>query len=435
MGKEQASAVKERMEGPVKNWFKLDNAGKLYPAIKNSRWTSLFRVSIALLEPVEPVALQQAVNDILPRFPSFAVRIRKGLFWYYLEENTAPFSILKDEGHPCIRMKWKENGGYLFRVLYHDRRISLEVFHAIADGSGGIAFMKTLVAQYLRRCGIHVPAVDGILDIQAEPEADELEDAYKRLPGGYRSKRKEKPAYHLPASREVPHTLHVTVARISVQALKDESKKYGVTITEYLTAVMIYVIYQVQRSGKRDKKLPVKVSVPVNMRNYFPSKTLRNFSFFINPGIEPRMGDFSFDEVIRQTHYYMRYNLNYKFLAAGIATNVASERNVFIRLCPLFLKNLVINGVFKRVGESGVSATITNLGPMVLPQEMRSYIEHAEIILGPASTGRSNCAAISYGDEMTLAFSRNIRESTLEREVLRFLVKSGIPVLVESNQG
>jgi hypothetical protein len=35
---------------------------------------------------------------------------------------------------------------------------------------------------------------------------------------------------------------------------------------------------------------------------------------------------------------------------------------------------------------------------------------------------------------MTLTFSRNIRESTLEREVLRFLVKAGIPVLVESNQ-
>ena len=417
-----------------KKWFKLDNAGKLYPAIKNSRWTSLFRVSVAFFEPIDPVALQQAVNDILPRFPSFAVRLRSGLFWYYLEENTAPFSILRDEGHPCIRMRWKENCGYLFRVLYHECRISLEVFHAISDGSGGIAFMKTLAAQYLRRRGIHVPATDGVLDLNAEPDPQEVEDAYKRLPNSHRAKRKEQAAYHLPATREIPHTLHLTAARISVQALKNEAKKHGVTITEYLTSVMIYVVYKVQQSGKHDKKMPVKVSVPVNMRNYFPSKTLRNFSFFINPGIDPRMGEYSFDEVLLQTHHYMRYHLNSKFLAAGIATNVASERNIFIRISPLFLKNLIINGIFKKVGESGVSATLTNLGPISFPKEMLVHIAHTEIILGGASSGQCNCAAISFGDEMTLAFSRNIRESTLEREVLRFLVKAGIPVLVESNQ-
>ncbi len=419
---------------PTKNWFRLDNAGKLYPAIKNSRWTSLYRMSVALNEPVDPVALQQAVNDILPRFPSFAVRIRKGVFWYYLEENTSPFSILRDEGHPCIRMRWKENGGYLFRVLYHDRRISIEVFHAIADGSGSIVFLKTLVAQYLRRRGIDIPKSDGILDIHDQPEAEEVEDAYGRLPSGFKAKRKEKRAYHLPNTREIYHTLHFVTARISVESLKKAAKPLGVTITEYLTAVMVYVIYQVQQSGKYDKKSPVKVSVPVNMRSFFPSKTLRNFSFFINPGIDPRLGIYSFEEVLQLTHYYMRYHLNEKFLVAGIATNVASERNVFIRICPLFLKNLIINGIFKRVGESGVSATITNLGAMALPKEMRPYVEHAEVILGPASKGRCNCSAISLGDEMTLTFSRNIRESTLEREVLRFLVKAGIPVLVESNQ-
>lgn len=419
---------------PTKNWFRLDNAGKLYPAIKNARWTSLYRMSVALTVPVEPVALQQAVNDILPRFPSFAVRIRKGVFWYYLEENNTPFSILKDEGHPCIRMRWKENGGYLFRVLYHDRRISIEVFHAIADGSGSIVFLKTLVAQYLRRRGIDIPVTDGILDIHAQPEAEEVEDAYSRLPSGFKAKRKEKRAYHLPNTKEISHTLHIVAARISVEALKKTAKAYGVTITEYLTAVMIYVIYIVQQSGKHDKKSPVKVSVPVNMRSFFPSKTLRNFSFFINPGIDPRLGIYTFEEVLHLSHYYMRYHLNEKFLVAGIATNVASERNLFIRICPLFLKNLIINGVFKRVGESGVSTTITNLGAMILPKEMLPFVEHAEVILGPAYTGHSNCSAISLGDEMTLTFSRNIRESTLEREVLRFLVKAGIPVLVESNQ-
>ena len=294
--------------------------------------------------------------------------------------------------------------------------------------------MKTLAAQYLRRRGVDIPATEGVLDISAPPEKEEVEDAYGRLPAGYRAKRKEIRAYHLPGTWEIPHTLHFIAARISVQALRDTAKGYGVTITEYLTAVMIYVIYRVQQNGKLDKKSPVKVSVPVNMRGFFPSKTLRNFSFFINPGIDPRMGIYTFEEVLHLTHYYMRYHLNEKFLAAGIATNVASERNMFIRVCPLFLKNLIINGIFKRVGESGVSATFTNLGAMTLPKAMLPHIAHVEVILGGSATPRSNCSAVSLGDEMTMVFSRNIRESTLEREMLRFLVKAGIPVLVESNQ-
>ncbi len=419
---------------PPKNWFRLDNAGKLYPAIKNSRWTSLYRMSVSLTEPVDPVKLQQAVNDILPRFPSFAVRIRKGAFWYYLEENTSPFSILRDEGHPCYRMRWQESGGYLFRVLYYGCRISLEMFHGIADGSGSIVFLKTLVAQYLRRQGISIPCTDGVLDIGEPPAKEEVEDAYGLLPKGFRQKRTEKRAYHLPATREVYHTLHVVTARMPVEALKKAAKAYDVTITEYLTSVMIYVCYLVQQNGKRDKRSPVKVSVPVNMRSYFPSRTLRNFSFFINPGIDPRYGTYSFEEVLRLIHYDMRYHLDKRFLAAGIATNVASERNVFIRICPLFIKNLIMNGIFKRVGESRVTTTITNLGVMTLPSAMQPYVTQAEVLLGAAATGRCNCGAISLKDEMTLAFTRNIRETTLERETIRFLVEAGIPVTVESNQ-
>ncbi len=422
-------------ETEKKHWFRLDNAGKLYPAIKTSRWTSLFRVSIVLKDPIDPVSLQQAVNDILPRFPSFAVRIRKGIFWYYLEENNSPFSILKDEGHPCMHMRHNENGGYLFRVLYYQCRISLEVFHAISDGTGGVTFLKTLAAQYLRRRGIDVPSTDGILDIAQPPVKEETEDAYGRLPrGGARMKREEGGAYHLPATREVPHTLHVLAARMPVAALHKVAKELGVTITEYLVAVMIFTSYQVQQEGKRDKKLPIRVSVPVNMRKYFKTQTLRNFSFFVNPGIDPRYGDYSFLEVLNQTHTFMKHFLNGKFLMAGIATNVASERNILIRLCPLFLKNIVINGVFKRVGESGVTATLTNIGEIKLPQEMASQTEHFELMLGAAAAARCNCAALSFQGEMTLMFTRNIRESTLEREVLRFLVKAGIPITVQSNQ-
>ena len=53
-----------------RQWFKLDNAAKLYPAVSTSRWSSTFRVSAELEEMVDPLLLQDAVNRVLPRFPA-----------------------------------------------------------------------------------------------------------------------------------------------------------------------------------------------------------------------------------------------------------------------------------------------------------------------------------------------------------------------------
>lgn len=418
-----------------KDWFRLDNAAKLYPAIETSKWSSLFRASMVLKEQVDADRLEQAVNQVLNRFPSFKVRLRKGVFWYYLEQNDQPFHVIKDEGHPCMHMGRNENGGYLFRVLYYRSRISLEIFHALTDGTGGLIFLKTLVAQYLRLDGAIIPNTNGILDIREQPKPEELEDAYKKISlGGVHSSRKEARAYHIKGTWEMPHTVHLVSAHLSVAALKEKAKEHKVTITEYLTAVFLYTIYTIQQREKRDMRAPVKVSVPVNMRKFVETQTLRNFAFYVNVGIDPALGEYTFPEVVQLCHHYIRYYMNPKFLFAGIATNVASEKNVLIRICPLFLKNFVLNFVYNQVGESLFTTTFTNLGVMDLPKAMVPYIHHGEMMLGGASSGRCNCGGISFQDDLVLTFSRNIREATLEREVLRFLVEQGLEITVSSNQ-
>lgn len=427
--------MKKQEDYKSRTWFRLDNAAKLYPAIETSRWSSLYRMSFLFHEPIDPAALQQAVEDILPRFPAFAVRLKRGFFWYYFEENPKPFVVKADEGHPCMPMKRSENNGYLFRVLYDEYRLSVEIFHALCDGTGGIIFIKTLAAQYLRRMGYTIPATHGILTLDETPDPEETEDAFSRLPlNGIKASRKETTSYHLPATKEPPHTLGIISGRVPIDLLLEKARSYGVTITEYVAAAMVYTIYQTQQKSRRDKNLPVKISVPVNMRKYFKTKTLRNFSFFINPGIDPKYGTYTFSEVLEEIHGFMRYQLNAKFLLAGIATNVSSERNPLIRIFPLFIKNLVINGVFRWVGDKGIATTFTNLGNIALPPEMATHIKTYEVLLGPAATPRSNCGGASYGGEMGFFFTRNIRETTLEREFFRFLVEEGLPVTVESNQ-
>lgn len=416
-------------------WFKLDNAGKLYPAIATSQWSSVFRASVVLKEAIDPVRLQTAVDRVLPRFPTMAVRMRRGFFWYYLESNPEPLAVMPDTGHPCMPFHWKDNNGYLLRVLYYRKRISVEFFHSITDGGGGMVFLKTLAAEYLRTGGLRIPSGEGVLDLKRKPSITEMEDAFQRAPlPKLKASRKETRAYHFPATAEPPHTLHIITASMPFLAVRERSKALGVTPTEYLVAVMLYVSYlQQNKQGVRTLR-PLRVSVPVNMRAYFQTDTLRNFSSFINPEIDPRLGEYTFEEVAQNVHAFMRYNLNPKFLFATIATNVEDERRLLLRLFPLPFKNLAINGVFRFVGERAFTTTLTSIGQVKAPDAMMAHVERFELLLGASATSACNSALISTGDTMLLIFTRNHRETTLPRETLRFLVERGIPVTVESNQ-
>ena len=417
-----------------KRWFKLDNAGKLYPAVSNSHWSSTFRVSAELEETVDPARLQKAVNLVLPRFPSLKVRMRAGIFWYYLEEIETPLTVRPDVGHPCMPFRFRQDHGYLLRVFYYQKRISAEFFHALTDGTGGLAFIKTLAVEYLRLGGKKVTFDHGAMNPKDCPAPEEIQDAFTRMPlPRVRISRKETRAYHFPATAEIPHTLHVIAASIPCDQVLALARKMGVTLTEYLVSIMLLVAYQNQERQKKGALLPVRVSVPVNMRSFYPVASMRNFSSFINPGIDPRLGRYTFEEIAREVHAYMRYYLSPKFLCATIATNVADEQNLFIRLVPLLIKNLVIGSVFRRSGDRLVTSTLTNLGLSPLPTGAQGLIRRFEFQLGSPSAPLCNCASITTGNELRLVFSSNIRETTLPREMLRFLVSQGVPVAVESN--
>ncbi|MDR0898072.1 MAG: hypothetical protein LBN04_09470 [Oscillospiraceae bacterium] len=420
---------------PPTPWYPLDNAGKLYPAIATARWSSVFRLSAAMRAPVIARLLQQALDRVLPRFPAMAVRLRKGFFWYYFEQNPRPLPIQKDEGHPCMPFRFKANNGFLLRVLYDDRRISVEFFHSLADGAGAMVFLKTLVGEYLRLCGVPMTYGQGVLDPRKKPAPGEAEDAFLRMPlPRVHAPRRETRAYHLPGAAEPPHTLHLIAASMPYAALSERARALSVTVTEYLTAALIYAAYK-QQQQTRGKLLPVRASVPVNMRRFFATQTLRNCSTYVTPGIDPRLGAFTFEEIAEQVHAYMRYAVYPKRLYAGIATNVASERNLFLRLCPLPIKNLAIHSVFRFVGDRTTTTTLSNLGRIDAPAPMMPHVERFEAVLGPAATPGCHAVLTTTRDTLLLTFTRNQRDALLPRETLRFLVAQGVPVLVESNQG
>lgn len=422
--------------GGKPEWYPLDNAGVLYSALQKEKYSAIYRFSAVLEEPVDRDTLQRAVDRTMPRFPSFGVRIKKGAFWYYFEPNDAPGPFVKqDISNPCQPVRFREDDGWLVRFYYYGNRISLEVFHAVSDGAGALIFFKTLLAVYLRERGYTIPNTHGIRDVDEPPTKEEREDAYGRYATVKpRREKRGKKAYQNNGTAEPFYTLNVTMGFCSVAALKAKAKSYEVSITEYLTAVLLQVLLDKQHRERPRKERPVALAIPINLRPWFPSETLRNFILTVRPAIDPALGEYTFEEIVSQVHHFLRLNINRQQMQAALTGNVKFTTNRLLQIVPIVLKNPVMSLGYHLAGVRPYSGTYTNPGPFYVPKEMEPHIRHMEVILGQATMPRPHCASISYGDVMEITFAGTMQESDTEREFFRFLVRDGISVKVESNR-
>lgn len=419
-----------------KTWYKLDLSAIVYPTLQRKDFSSVYRLSVVLKESIRPEILQQAVDIALKRFPTYKVSIRKGLFWRYLEPNNRPGPFVQpDIKNPCMPMPFKANNGYLIRIYYHECRIALEAHHSLGDGTGGMCVLQTITAVYLRLLGYSISDGGFVLNIDEEPHPEELEDAYMRYANAkVRPPRPGEKTYRVRGTKEPFYTLNIIDGIMSVREVMNVAAKYNATITEYLNAVLLYALLQKQTNEWHLKLRPVKIAMPVNLRRFFPSRTLRNFITMVYPSIDPRLGDYTFEEIVTHVHNYMRYYINEKFMRGDITTNAATQRNPLIRVVPLFIKDFTVRQFYTKVQDRNSSAGLTNMGALKVPEDMKPHIERFDIYMGQPFSSRTNCAIVSFEDTLTINFASSIIEADVERYFFRKLVQDGIHVKIESNR-
>ena len=424
------------MAKPDSRWYRLDSAGILYSALQREEYSAIYRFSAQMAQPVEPPALQRAILRIMPRFPSFAVRIRRGLFWYYLEPNPAPGPFLKEDvSDPCQPVRFREDDGWLVRFYYYRSRISIEVFHALSDGAGAMVFFRALLAEYLRQTGVDVPEGEGIPSPGEPPRPEELEDAYTRYAGKHAFGLRRLPrAYANLGTPEPFYTFHVTMGFVPLDRVRERARHYGASITEYLSAVLIQVLLDKQKREHPRRERPVALAIPINLRGWFPSETVRNFITTVRPYIDPALGDYTFPEIVSQVRHFMKLHINRQELQAAFTGNVRFTRNVLLRAVPVALKNPIMALNYRMLGVRPYTCTYTNPGAFTVPPAMAEHIRGMEVILGQATVPRAHCASISYGNTLEITFAGTQKETDTERDFFRFLVAEGIPVRVESNR-
>jgi len=419
-------------------WMRLDNAAKIYPAARHRNWSNVFRISVTLNEDVDREVLKSALDVTARRFPSMVARLRSGLFWYYLEQVSEAPPLSEENSYPLAKMSKKETARCAMRVIPYKRRIAVEYFHSLTDGTGAMIFLKTLTAEYLQqKHGVYIPPVNGVLGRIEAPTAQELEDSFLKYSGEVNASRKEPTAWHLSGTPESGDFLNLTCFKIPVAKVLEKAHEYNISLTAFLCAVMMRALLdlQAEKISRREKRKPVRVLLPVNLRNLFESKTLRNFALYTTPEVDPRLGECSFEDICKAVYHKMGLEINPRIMSAKIATNVSSEKMPIVKIMPLFVKNAVMKAVFNAVGECKSCLSLSNLGAVKLPDEMKPYVERFDFILGVQSSAPYNCGVVSFGDTLYVNFIRNIREAQLEGHFFRVLRDMGIEVCVESNKG
>lgn len=417
-------------------WMRLDNAAKIYPAALRQSWSNVFRLSASLTEPVDVRVLQSALDVTVRRFPSMCVCLRKGLFWYYLQQLEAAPRIRQESSYPVTRMSRHEARRCAFRVIVYENRIAVEFFHAVTDGNGGLVFLKSLVAEYLQqKYGVSIPAEKGVLGRLEAPREAELEDSFLKYAGNVNASRREDNAWRPQGTPETQEFLNITCFRMDSKAALEKAHYYGVTLTGFLCAVLMMALQNMQAEEVPNirKRIPIRVQIPVNLRKLFPSTTLRNFALYTTPEIDPRLGHYSFSEICQAINHRMGLDVTPKVMSSRIAANVSSEKMLLLRVTPLFIKNMVLKAVFDAVGERKACLSMSNLGQVELPGEMLPYVQRMDFILSAQATAPQNCGILSFGTDLYVNFTRKIREPQLEAHFFRVLRELGLGAEVQTN--
>ena len=417
----------------TKGWISLDNAAKIFPPIIGKSLSSVFRLGCELSEPVRISALNRSIEETCKRFPYYLTSLHKGFFWYFLEydRNIRP-SVVSEDKNPCVAFPARKGNYALFRIVVKGNMLSVEFLHILTDGGGAMEFFRTLLVSYLRNCGYKVPYSEGVIDPSSKVDKAEIEDSYsKYFKKDVPFPPKLENAWHLPFEKEGKEDLVITRGEIAVSELKNISKQNNVTITEYLGSVYLYCLQEIWNKQQKKDKHIIRLEIPVNMRRGYPSRTMRNFSLFVLPELDLRLGYFSFEEILKHVHNYMQIQTDKKLLSKILARNVKPEKNIFIRTAPVFIKDLVLSAAFKKHGVTKYSGVLTNVGVFKMPAEASVHIKRVYMLPPPPVHNlKLSCGVLSFEDKLCISFANKTGNTEVEKNFFSFLTGKGMKIKI-----
>ena len=413
---------------PTLLWFPLDDSAKIYPMSLEHDNMPLFRLSAYLVEDVVPELLQMALTFTIKRFPSFATTLKKGIFWHYLDTTKRRFTIHEENDVPCQPLRVGKSGSQAFRVIYYKNRISIEFFHVLTDGSGGMVFLKSLIAEYIRLTGVSIEEQGDIWNINDTPIAKETRNEFATIPhsqstSGLINKRVLQMNGKL-TNMKPNQIIHY---KFDASKLKEVAHKYNTTVTIYMLALVFMAIKSSTDSLSGD----VSVQVPVNMRKFYPSCTLRNFAMYCSV-------KFDIEEIndISSLISAIKEQIDEKASKDKMSEMITSANKLVssLRLVPLFIKLPIAKKLYGFLGDQAFTSTLSNLGVVKMPDEYYKHILSMDFVLGTCPNNRAITGVVTFNNVTTFSVSKMTKDPTFEETMYELFTKDGLEVELEGSK-
>ncbi|MFH2114775.1 MAG: hypothetical protein ABIJ86_09745 [Spirochaetota bacterium] len=436
------NAGKRGKAGPKEeHYYRLDNSAIFTAAIAGAAGPLVYRFSFELDQTLQLPRLEAAIAHLVPRFPYLFVELRNGVFWHYLEPAANPPRVQAEAHWPVAPLPYRR-GRPLCRITAYGRRVACEFHHAVTDGTGALAFLRSLIVEYLMIGGLGTDLPRKFFGDVIRPEdpidPEEEEDAY----GRYFNKSSPNPvktdkAFLMPGRRRTIE-YRETEGNIPLRVSLDTAKSLKVTLTEFLASVHIAALqdlYEALPPRRRwSARKNIAVQIPVNLRNLYPSRTLRNFFLCVSPAIDMRLGHWSFEEILRRVHHGFRLGLEEKEMLRQIRRNVGGERNPIGRAMFLPLKTILLRVINKNIGLKAFSGSISNVGTISLPEPFASHICGFGLILPRGRHYGASIGVFSWKETLTIIIGSCVANRDFERAFFARLAGLGLPVTVRCNE-
>ena len=428
-------SMKQKASGvlpAVRKWYKVDNAANMYCFAQDKNFSRTYRNSVLLRDEIDIPVMQAALEKTMKRFPTMSTVLRSGAFWPYLEHTSEVPEVHEELCRPGRYIIHNGENTPCSRFSVYKNRLSIEMFHGLADGAGSTAFVRTLITTYFELKGVKVSSYGDIKNTADEPTADEVEDSNARYaePVKKAEKPKESPVY-IGENDQIKDYTRFVFGRFPVEDVKAAGKKYGLTITEYLCVAMILMFI---KCSPEPVSLPIKISVPVDLRRRFPSDSVRNFVFMTDVTFNPQgRTDVTFEDIADSVRGMAAAGATPEKLRAAVSTNVAAERNPITSAVPYPVKKAVMKQSYLDMQYS-YTTILSNLGEIKFPSEIAPLVLEADCCLNKTPFLHFGCAAVSLNGIFNLTFTSANTNTEREKFFFRLLSSHGIRVRVDSTE-
>ena len=420
------------MEKQVKRkfyWRKLDDQAKVFALASNNKYSSIFRLSVILKEKIDAKILQKALELALEKYKAFKVKMKRGLFWYYFQENEKKPIIKIEDEYPFKKVNTKENNDYLFKVTYFENKINIDFFHVLTDGNGGTEFLKEVIYKYLQ---IKYPKE--FQDIaQEEKIIEDSENAYKK---NYKKHSKKTPfpkAYMIQGEFLPKGEIGINHFNINLEEIKNCTRTKECSLSMYLVAMIAYSIYETNYKINQGNK-PINLCVPIDLKKYFSSETISNFFSYMMISLKLKNNQtYTFDDILNMVKKEFEQKLKIERIIETMSSDAGKTNNIFIRTVPLFIKKLAV-----RLGSLEVkrhfTMTISNIGKFEIDNKYSEYVEKFFIILAPDWAEKVKCGICSYKDNLVVTFGTLMKDSFIENSFKELLEENNVDFKIEGNE-